>query len=146
MKHELVNNTRNCDLGAKMSSSDPNSKIDLLDTAKKVKDKIKKAFCEAGKLVHLLVLYAAPLPHEVHGAGNIENNGLLAFVKNVYFPIMTHKNLQNFNIARDEKWGGPITYVDYQQMEEVRYTMDLLSRLLGEPVGSLAFPCLSRIS
>eukprot|EP00958_Prasinococcus_capsulatus_P028723 scaffold7205_cov523-Prasinococcus_capsulatus_cf.AAC.8 len=80
-----------------MSSSDPNSKIDLLDSAKRVRDKIKKAFCEPG---------------------NIENNGLLAFVKNVYFPIMSHKGLQDFNIARDEKWGGPITYTSYQDMED----------------------------
>ena len=62
----------------------------------------------------------------MYGAGNIENNGLLAFVKNVYFPIMTHKNLQNFNIARDEKWGGPITYTNYEQMEEVTYEIELL--------------------
>lgn len=36
-------------VGAKMSSSDPNSKIDLLDSAKRVRDKIKKAFCEPGR-------------------------------------------------------------------------------------------------
>ena len=48
-------------VGAKMSSSDPNSKIDLLDSAKKVKDKIKKAFCEAGMNFDLL-LFCDKLP------------------------------------------------------------------------------------
>jgi tyrosyl-tRNA synthetase len=32
--------------GSKMSSSDPDSKIDLLDDAKTVENKLKKAFCE----------------------------------------------------------------------------------------------------
>lgn len=32
--------------GSKMSSSDPDSKIDLLDDAKSVERKLKKAFCE----------------------------------------------------------------------------------------------------
>ena len=33
-------------MGSKMSSSDPDSKIDLLDDAKSVERKIKRAFCE----------------------------------------------------------------------------------------------------
>jgi tyrosyl-tRNA synthetase len=45
--------------GGKMSVSDPNSKIDLLDTPEVVKKKIKAAFCEEG---------------------NIEENGVLSFV------------------------------------------------------------------
>lgn len=52
--------------GGKMSSSEEDSKIDLLDTPSAVKKKLKKAFCEPG---------------------NIEDNGLLSFVKYVIFSL-----------------------------------------------------------
>ena len=50
--------------GNKMSSSEVDSKIDLLDPPSQIKKKLKKAFCEEG---------------------NIENNGPLAFTKHVLF-------------------------------------------------------------
>ena len=53
--------------GAKMSSSEEESKIDLLDSAALVKKKMKKAFCEPG---------------------NIKENGVLAFLKYVIFPLL----------------------------------------------------------
>jgi tryptophanyl-tRNA synthetase len=37
--------------GAKMSSSEEDSKIDLLDSAASLKKKLKKAFCEPGNIV-----------------------------------------------------------------------------------------------
>ena len=46
--------------GAKMSSSEAESKIDLLDSAADIKKKLKKAFCEPG---------------------NIADNGVLSFCK-----------------------------------------------------------------
>lgn len=52
--------------GGKMSSSEEDSKIDLLDSAAQVKKKLKKAFCEPG---------------------NVEENGVLAFCKSVLFPL-----------------------------------------------------------
>jgi tyrosyl-tRNA synthetase len=52
--------------GGKMSSSDPNSKIDFLDPPEVVKKKIKAAFCEEG---------------------NVTDNGVLAFVQAVLIPI-----------------------------------------------------------
>ncbi|CAN6628098.1 tyrosine--tRNA ligase, cytoplasmic [Trichomonascus vanleenenianus] len=76
--------------GGKMSASDPNSKIDLLDDAKTVKNKIKKAF-------------AAP--------GEVEGNGLIAMIEYVFFPITAVNGKEPvFHINRDEKYGGPITY------------------------------------
>lgn len=48
--------------GGKMSSSLEDSGIDLLDNLSTVKKKLKKAFCEPG---------------------NLEDNGVLAFVKHV---------------------------------------------------------------
>jgi tyrosyl-tRNA synthetase len=52
--------------GGKMSSSEEDSKIDLLDTPAAVKKKLKKAFCEPG---------------------NVADNGILAFVKHVLFSL-----------------------------------------------------------
>jgi tyrosyl-tRNA synthetase len=86
--------------GGKMSASDPNSKIDLLEQPKIVKKKINQAFC-------------AP--------GNIEDNGLLAFVKNVLGPIHELKfgdGTFEFFIDRPEKYGGPITFKTYKDLED----------------------------
>lgn len=78
--------------GTKMSSSEEDSKIDLLDEKADVKKKLKKAFCEPG---------------------NVENNGVLSFIKHVLFPLKAE-----FVILRDEKWGGNKTYVNYEELEK----------------------------
>lgn len=86
--------------GGKMSASDPNSKIDLLEQPKTVKKKINQAFCSPG---------------------NIEDNGLLAFIKNVLGPIHELKygdGTFEFFIDRPEKYGGPITFKTYQELED----------------------------
>lgn len=110
-----------------MSSSDPDSKIDFLDTPEAVKRKIKKAFCEEG---------------------NVTENGLLAFIKAVLIPIseLRSERLRGetgedkeegkesagsqkpfaaddapegtvFTITR-EKGGGPSHYKTYQELED----------------------------
>ena len=56
--------------GSKMSSSDEDSKIDLIDSPADVKRKLKKAFCEPG---------------------NVADNGILAFTKHVLFPALKLK-------------------------------------------------------
>lgn len=75
-----------------MSSSEEESKIDLLDSKEDVKKKLKRAFCEPG---------------------NVENNGVLSFVKHVLFPLNSE-----FVIKRDEKWGGNKTYTNYEELEK----------------------------
>lgn len=85
--------------GGKMSASDPNSKIDLLEEPKQVEKKIKSAYCSPGV---------------------IEDNGLLAFVKHVLAPIQELKfgsNYFEFFIDRPEKFGGPITYNSFEQLQ-----------------------------
>lgn len=83
--------------GGKMSASDPNSKIDLLDDEATVKSKIKKAF-------------AAP--------GVVEGNGLIAFVEYVLFPIAHVSGKEpKFFINRPEKWGGPVTYTSIEDLK-----------------------------
>jgi len=84
--------------GGKMSASDPNSKIDLLDDAKQIEKKLKKAFCEEG---------------------NIENNPILAFIKNVLIPInCLSTGKESFEITRPEKFGGNTLYESYEALEK----------------------------
>ncbi|XP_039272029.2 tyrosine--tRNA ligase, cytoplasmic-like [Styela clava] len=78
--------------GSKMSSSEEDSKIDLLDDSAAVKRKLKKAFCEPG---------------------NIENNGLLAFVKHVIYSVYGE-----FEILRKEEFGGNIVYKNFHDLEK----------------------------
>lgn len=78
--------------GGKMSSSEEESKIDLLDKKDEVKKKLKKAFCEPG---------------------NIQNNGVLSFVKHVLFPLHSE-----FVIKRDAKWGGDKVFTDFEEVEK----------------------------
>lgn len=78
--------------GGKMSSSEEESKIDLLDRKEDVKKKLKKAFCEPG---------------------NIESNGVLSFVKHVIFPLHSE-----FVIMKDAKWGGDKTYTVFGDLEK----------------------------
>lgn len=80
--------------GNKMSSSEEDSKIDLLDTAAQVKKKIKSAFCEPG---------------------NAENNGILSFIKHVLLPLSKTGKIV---IERPEKWGGNLNFDTYEQLEE----------------------------
>ncbi|XP_055609447.1 tyrosine--tRNA ligase, cytoplasmic [Uranotaenia lowii] len=80
--------------GGKMSSSEEDSKIDLLDSAAKVKSKIKKAFCEPG---------------------NIEDNGLLKFVKHVIYPMF--KSGEGFEIKRKAEFGGDKLFEKYEDLE-----------------------------
>ena len=78
--------------GSKMSSSEEDTKIDLLDSPEQVKKKLKRAFCEPG---------------------NVETNGVLAFVKHVLFPLFP-----TFDVKRNEAFGGDISYKEYQTLED----------------------------
>lgn len=80
--------------GTKMSSSEEDSKIDMLDSAAALKKKIKNAFCEPG---------------------NTENNGLLSFIKHVLIPLSKDGKVV---IERSEKWGGNMVFEAYDKLEE----------------------------
>lgn len=87
--------------GAKMSSSEPDTKVDLLDDPATVTRKIQKAFCEEG---------------------NIERNGILPFVKNVLFPVLKARPIgvsarRTFVIERPEKYGGNVEFASYGSLE-----------------------------
>ncbi|XP_018315041.1 tyrosine--tRNA ligase, cytoplasmic [Mycetomoellerius zeteki] len=80
--------------GAKMSSSEEDSKIDLLDNPVTVKKKLKKAFCEPG---------------------NITDNGILAFSKHVIFSLF--KDGETFDVQRTAEFGGDISFSKYENLE-----------------------------
>ncbi|KAI1294914.1 Tyrosine--tRNA ligase, cytoplasmic [Halotydeus destructor] len=78
--------------GGKMSSSEEDSKIDLLDTPEAIKRKLKKAFCEPG---------------------NIEDNGLLSFVKHVILPLFSNE----FKVERKPEFGGAKVYTVFEDIQ-----------------------------
>ena len=80
--------------GSKMSSSEEDSKIDLLDSAAAVKKKLKKAFCEPG---------------------NIADNGVLSFCKFVIFPVALKG--EKFKIERPDAHGGNVEFEDFDSLE-----------------------------
>jgi len=81
--------------GSKMSSSEEDSKIDLLDSAASVKKKLKKAFCEPG---------------------NITDNGVLSFCKYVIFPVALKG--EQFTIERPADHGGNCSFASYEDLEK----------------------------
>merc|ERR1711892_283154 len=81
--------------GAKMSSSEEDSKIDLLDSAAAVKKKLKKAFCEPG---------------------NITDNGVLSFCKYVIYPVALKG--EKFAINRAPDHGGDSVFANFEELEK----------------------------
>lgn len=81
----------------KMSSSNLNSKIDLLDSKNEIKKKINKAYCLEGDLSF---------------------NPLMQLMELVIFPLLTHLSINNFVINRPEKFGGQIVYDNLIQLKE----------------------------
>jgi tyrosyl-tRNA synthetase len=98
---------------AKMSSSDADSKIDLLDTALAVEKKLKQAVCHPKKL---------------------EGNGVVAFVEHVIFRALALKanGRPRFVITRRE--GEPLIYDDIANLK-ADYEADIVSNLFS--FGSL---------
>ncbi|KAG8623139.1 hypothetical protein KVT40_008115 [Elsinoe batatas] len=92
--------------GGKMSASDPDSKIDVLDGPEVVKKKLKKAFAQP-KVV--------------------EENGVLSFVEYVLLPAGVLKGGQpKFVVERREGEGEPLVYSDIKQMHK-DYEADILT-------------------
>jgi tyrosyl-tRNA synthetase len=82
-------------IGKKMSASDPKTKVDLLDDEKTIKNKLNSAECVAGN----------------------PDNGIMAFLKYVLMTIK-HDKKQKFVVKRDKKYGGDLSYSNYEQIEK----------------------------
>lgn len=82
--------------GSKMSASDADSKIDVLEDAASIAKKLRRAFCEEG---------------------NIENNGILAFARHVIFPALEQREDRVFRIERPEQHGGNLDFTGIEALE-----------------------------
>lgn len=102
--------------GGKMSASDPNSKIDLLDDADTVVKKIRKAEC------------VPKVP---------EGNGVLAFVEYVLLPAARLKGQQGFVVDRTRDELPELVYTDVAKMHE-DYRNDILTPQILKPAVSKA--------
>lgn len=94
--------------GGKMSASDPDSKIDILDTPDAVKKKLRKAFAQ---------------PMETEG------NGIVSFVEYVILPVSALENEDGkgrFVVDRSEEEGGQIVYEDIEGLKR-DYRADIVS-------------------
>jgi tyrosyl-tRNA synthetase len=80
-------------VGKKMSASDPNSKIDILDDEKTVMKKVNKADCVEGDA----------------------DNGLMVFLKYIIMVIKGDKK-EKFIVERDKKFGGDVSYGNYDSI------------------------------
>ncbi|KAH9927587.1 tyrosine tRNA ligase [Fomitopsis serialis] len=106
--------------GGKMSSSDPDSKIDFLETPAEVKRKIKRAFCEEGNVQEngvLAFVEAVIIPisqmrlERLHGeTGADADEGAGAVGKQAAFALEGAPAGTVFSIIRPEKYGGPLHY------------------------------------
>lgn len=86
--------------GGKMSASDPDSKIDILDTPEAVKKKLRKAFAQ---------------PKETEG------NGIISFVEYVLLPVSALENddgYGRFVVDRSEEEGGKIVYENIESLKK----------------------------
>ncbi len=111
--------------GGKMSASDPDSKIDILDTAEAIKKKIKKA-------------HAAPR--------EVEGNGLISFVEYVLLPVSGLKDGKaQFVVVRREGEGEPMIYNDIETLKKDyaadRLTPQLLKSAVTTALTELLAPC-----
>ncbi|EPS44035.1 hypothetical protein H072_1963 [Dactylellina haptotyla CBS 200.50] len=90
--------------GGKMSASDPNSKIDLLDSKSDVEKKLKKAVCA---------------PKEIEG------NGIIAFVEFVLLPISELASQDGKGRFVIEKDGSEVIYDNIEKLKE-DYVADII--------------------
>lgn len=97
----------------KMSSSEPNSKIDFEDSDQAIKQKINKAYCVDGV---------------------VEGNGLLAILKYILFRKI-EQDKRDFVVNRPDKYGGKIIFKNYGEVEKAFVEKKLSSIDLKQAVA-----------
>ncbi len=97
----------------KMSSSEPNSKIDFENSDKTIRKKINKAYCMDGV---------------------VENNALLLILKILIFKKLKLDN-KKFIINRPENYGGRIEFSTYEEVEKAFASKELSSIDLKQGVA-----------
>lgn len=102
--------------GGKMSASDPNSKIDVLDPPDQVTKKISKAFAEARKA---------------------DGNGLIAFIEYVLLPISALQNGEGKqNITFDRRDAEPLVFGSVEAIRAAYEADTLTPQLLKAGVST----------
>ena len=109
-----LSTTKTNGINVKMSSSDPNGKIDVADSPKEIRKKISKVYCLEK---------------------DITDNSLLTLAKNLLFPLLERIN-KKFVINREEKFGGNITFNTYSELED-SFSKDLHPMDLKNGVSDL---------
>ncbi len=104
---------------SKMSKSDPNSGIFIHNTDAEIKKKISKAWCEEA---------------------NIQNNPLLEIAKTVIF-----HEFNEMKVERPEKFGGNVSYSNYNQLETDFVEKKLHPGDLKQAVGNYLVEIISPI-
>ncbi len=108
----------------KMSKSDPNSGIFIHNTDDEIKKKISKAWCEEA---------------------NTQNNPLLEIAKTVIF-----HEFNEMNVERLEKFGGNVSYTDYNQLEtdlvEKKLHPGDLKQTVGNYLVKIIFPIRDKLN
>ncbi|KAF5559200.1 tyrosyl-tRNA synthetase [Fusarium mexicanum] len=95
----------------KMSSSEPSSKINLLDTPQEVTKKLRKAVCA---------------PKQVEG------NGVIAFIEHVIFRVESLKTGGKPRFTVETRDGGTLVYEDISKLKE-DYASDALTPQMIKP-------------
>ena len=104
--------------GGKMSSSDPDSKIDVLEVADVVRRKLKKA-------------HAAPK--------EVDGNGIISFVEYVLLPVSALKSGGQGKFVVERKDAEPLIYTDIASLKK-DYEADIVSQPFPgfrEPITNL---------
>ena len=110
--------------GGKMSSSEPNSKIDVLDPPEVVTKKISKTFAEPKK---------------------VERNGLLAFAEYVLFPASELRlGKAHLKIEREREQKEPLEFSNIEDLRKAyaddELTPQLLKLLVSKALNELLAP------
>jgi tyrosyl-tRNA synthetase len=103
----------------KMSKSDPNSGVFIHNTDDEIKKKISKAWCEEA---------------------NTKDNPLLEIARTVIF-----HEFNKMNVERPEKFGGNVSYTDYNQLETDFAEKKLHPGDLKQTIGSYLVKIISPI-
>jgi len=103
----------------KMSKSDPNSGVFIHNTDDEIKKKISKAWCEEA---------------------NTQNNPLLEIARTIIF-----HEFNEMNVERPEKFGGNVSYTDFNQLETDFAEKKLHPGDLKQTVGSYLIKIISPI-
>jgi tyrosyl-tRNA synthetase len=114
--------------GGKMSASEEGSKVNLTDDRGTVVAKIEDAYCPAGEL---------------------EENGVLEYVRYLVFPILEERG-EPFVVERPEEYGGDLAYGTYDDLEADFLAEDLhpmdLKAATGEYVADAVAPIRERLT